>query len=172
VVLSSRVILPSRDSHRQHVLAAECFCLLAGKTRFEGKMSIVGATGKVGIPTVLLQESEALLITVELKSGDTARGWLLKAEDSWNLQMKDVTLTNAEDGTERQLKSLYIRGDRVRFIVLPDILEESVIFDRVQLYKATKGREGGGPKGLGRGAKFHEESRRQQQQSNSFGRAY
>ena len=125
---------------------------------------------------MLLQESEALLITVELKSGDTARGWLLKAEDSWNLQMKDVTLTNAEDGVERQLKSMYIRGDRVRFIVLPDILEESIIFDRVRLYKKTKGREGGGGKGLGRGVKFHEGSRRsqaqQQQQNNPFGRAY
>ena len=78
-------------------------------------MSISAAKGKVGIPLVLLHECAALLVTVELKSGDTARGWLLKAEDSWNIQLKDVALTNAEDGKERQLKTLYIRGDRIHF---------------------------------------------------------
>ena len=78
-------------------------------------MSIQAKSGKIGIPIVLLHESEALLITVEMKTGDVARGWLMKAEDCWNVKLKDVTLTNSE-GNERRLKTLYIRGDRINFI--------------------------------------------------------
>ena len=97
-------------------------------------MSIQAKVGKIGIPVVLLHESEALLITVELKTGDVARGWLMKAEDCWNMQLKDVTLTD-QDGNERQLKTLYIRGDRINFVILPDILGESPMFHR---YKSSK----------------------------------
>ena len=131
-------------------------------------MSILAAKGKVGIPLVLLHECAALLITIELKSGDTARGWLLKAEDSWNVQLKDVTLTNAGDGKERQLKTLYVRGDRIRFIILPDMLGNSPIFERVQLFKSSKGRKGGNPKGLGQGQKIKVARKQQQQQRQQF----
>ena len=131
-------------------------------------MSVAAHKGKISIPLVLLHESAALLITVELKSGDTARGWLLKAEDSWNVQLKDVTLTNAEDGKERQLKTLYVRGDRIRFIILPDMLENAPMFDRVQLFKSSKGRKGGNPKGLNQGAKVKIMRRQEQEQQRQF----
>ena len=116
-------------------------------------MSIQAKVGKIGIPVVLLHESEALLITVELKTGDVARGWLMKAEDCWNMQLKDVTLTD-QDGNERQLKTLYIRGDRINFVILPDILGESPMFHRIQEFKKSKGRKGGNPQGLSQGKKI------------------
>ena len=116
-------------------------------------MSIQAKSGKIGIPVVLLHESEALLITVEMKTGDVARGWLMKAEDCWNVKLKDVTLTNSE-GNERRLKTLYIRGDRINFIVLPEILGESPMFYRLQEFKKSKGRKGGNPKGLSQGKKI------------------
>eukprot|EP00943_MAST-04B_sp_MAST-4B-sp1_P004467 g4467.t1 len=116
-------------------------------------MSIQAKIGKIGIPVVLLHESEALLITVELKTGDVARGWLMKAEDCWNMQLKDVTLTD-QGGVDRQLKTLYIRGDRINFVVLPDILSESPMFHRLQEFKRTKGRKGGNPQGLSQGKKI------------------
>ena len=50
---------------------------------------------------------------------------------------KDVTLTD-EDGNERQLKTLHIRGDRINFVVLPDILSESPMFHRIQDFKNQK----------------------------------
>jgi small nuclear ribonucleoprotein D3 len=116
-------------------------------------MSIQAKIGKIGIPVVLLHESEALLVTVELKTGDVARGWLMKAEDCWNMQLKDVTLTD-HAGNDRQLKTLYIRGDRINFVVLPDILSESPMFHRLQEFKRTKGRKGGNPQGLSQGKKI------------------
>ena len=116
-------------------------------------MSILAKSGKIGIPVVLLHESEALLITVEMKTGDVARGWLMKAEDCWNVKLKDVTLTNSE-GNERRLKTLYIRGDRINFIVLPEILGESPMFYRLQEFRKSKGRKGGNPKGLSQGKKI------------------
>ena len=88
-----------------------------------------------------------------MKTGDVARGWLMKAEDCWNVKLKDVTLTNSE-GNERRLKTLYIRGDRINFIVLPEILGESPMFYRLQEFKKTKGRKGGNPKGLSQGKKL------------------
>ena len=125
-------------------------------------MSIQAKSGKIGIPVVLLHESEALLITVEMKTGDVARGWLMKAEDCWNVKLKDVTLTNSE-GNERRLKTLYIRGDRINFIVLPEILGESPMFYRLQEFKKSKGRKGGNPKGLSQGKKISLLKQRQRQ---------
>ena len=129
-------------------------------------MSIQAKSGKIGIPIVLLHESEALLITVEMKTGDVARGWLMKAEDCWNVKLKDVTLTNSE-GNERRLKTLYIRGDRINFIVLPEILGESPMFYRLQEFKKTKGRKGGNPKGLSQGKKILLLKQRQRQREEA-----
>ena len=129
-------------------------------------MSIQAKSGKIGIPVVLLHESEALLITVEMKTGDVARGWLMKAEDCWNVKLKDVTLTNSE-GNERRLKTLYIRGDRINFIVLPEILGESPMFYRLQEFKKTKGRKGGNPKGLSQGKKLLLLKQRQRQREEA-----
>ena len=129
-------------------------------------MSIQAKSGKIGIPVVLLHESEALLITVEMKTGDVARGWLMKAEDCWNVKLKDVTLTNSE-GNERRLKTLYIRGDRINFIVLPEILGESPMFYRLQEFKKSKGRKGGNPKGLSQGKKLLLLKQRQRQREEA-----
>ena len=129
-------------------------------------MSIQAKSGKIGIPIVLLHESEALLITVEMKTGDVARGWLMKAEDCWNVKLKDVTLTNSE-GNERRLKTLYIRGDRINFIVLPEILGESPMFYRLQEFKKSKGRKGGNPKGLSQGKKILLLKQRQRQREEA-----
>ena len=129
-------------------------------------MSILAKSGKIGIPVVLLHESEALLITVEMKTGDVARGWLMKAEDCWNVKLKDVTLTNSE-GNERRLKTLYIRGDRINFIVLPEILGESPMFYRLQEFRKSKGRKGGNPKGLSQGKKLLLLKQRQRQREEA-----
>ena len=129
-------------------------------------MSIQAKSGKIGIPVVLLHESEALLITVEMKTGDVARGWLMKAEDCWNVKLKDVTLTNSE-GNERRLKTLYIRGDRINFIVLPEILGESPMFYRLQEFRKSKGRKGGNPKGLSQGKKLLLLKQRQRQREEA-----
>jgi small nuclear ribonucleoprotein D3 len=117
----------------------------------------------VGIPIKLMHEAEGHVVTVELKSGETYRGELFEAEDNWNVQLKDVTAT-ARDGRVSQLEHIFIRGSRVRFLIIPDILKNAPMFKRIDpKLKAKKlpmgvggrGRAGGrgsaGGRGRGRG---------------------
>eukprot|EP00210_Caulerpa_lentillifera_P002168 g2082.t1 len=87
-------------------------------------------TKGVGIPIKLLHESEGHLVTVELKTGETYRGDLHDAEDNWNVQLKDVTAT-ARDGRVSHLDHIFIRGSRVRFIVVPEMLKNAPMFKRI-----------------------------------------
>lgn len=43
------------------------------------------------------------------------------AEDSMNVQLKDITVT-ARDGRVSHLDQVYIRGSHVRFFIVPDML--------------------------------------------------
>lgn len=108
-------------------------------------MSVTGRTG-IGIPTVLLHEGEGHTVTVETKEGDLYRGFLHESEDNMNLFMKNVTYTNKE-GKTRKLDQVYLRGDQVCFIVLPEILSNAPMFSRVNKHRQTKGRYT--PKGAG-----------------------
>eukprot|EP00750_Incisomonas_marina_P015409 INCI18230.1.p1 GENE.INCI18230.1~~INCI18230.1.p1 ORF type:complete len:141 (-),score=20.55 INCI18230.1:705-1127(-) len=96
-------------------------------------MSVVGKKG-VGLPTILLHEGEAHTVTVELKNGTTYRGELLQSEDSWNMLLKKVSVTTRE-GKEHTLETIYLRGNQVRFIILPDMLQNAPMFERVRAFK-------------------------------------
>ena len=50
-------------------------------------MSVSGKRG-VGIPVILLHDAEGGIVTVELKNGDTYRGFLDEAQDNMNCTMK------------------------------------------------------------------------------------
>ncbi len=50
-------------------------------------MSVSGKRG-VGIPVIVLHDAEGGIITVELKNGDTYRGFLEEAADNMNFTMK------------------------------------------------------------------------------------
>ncbi|CAN6936003.1 hypothetical protein F2Q70_00045531 [Brassica cretica] len=84
----------------------------------------------LGIPVKLLHESSGHTVTVELKSGELYRGNLLECEDNWNCQLEDITYT-AKDGKVSQLEHVFIRGSKVRFIVIPDMLKNAPMFDRI-----------------------------------------
>ncbi|WZZ69212.1 hypothetical protein YC2023_080582 [Brassica napus] len=84
----------------------------------------------LGIPVKLLHESSGHTVTVELKSGELYRGNLLECEDNWNCQLEDITYT-AKDGKVSQLEHVFIRGSKVRFIVIPDMLKNAPMFNRV-----------------------------------------
>ncbi|BDA42731.1 Small nuclear ribonucleoprotein Sm D3 [Coccomyxa sp. Obi] len=84
----------------------------------------------VGVPVKLLHEAEGHVITVELKSGETYRGELAEAEDSWNVQLKNVTAT-AKDGRVSHLEHIFVRGSRVRFVIIPDMLKNAPMFKRI-----------------------------------------
>jgi len=84
----------------------------------------------VGIPVKLLHEAEGHTLTVELKSGETYRGELHEAEDNWNCQLKNITAT-AKDGRISHLEHIFIRGSRIRFVIIPDMLMNAPMFKRI-----------------------------------------
>lgn len=64
-----------------------------------------------------------------------------------NCQLGNITLT-ARDGRVSNLEHAYIRGSKIRFLILPDMLKNAPMFKRVEAGKSS-GRGRG--LGLGRG---------------------
>eukprot|EP00051_Salpingoeca_urceolata_P027305 m.480880 g.480880 ORF g.480880 m.480880 type:complete len:131 (-) comp21983_c0_seq1:206-598(-) len=118
----------------------------------------------IGIPIKLLHEAEGHVVTVELKTGETYRGKLIEAEDNMNTQMREITYTSRE-GRVSQLDTVYIRGSKIRFFILPEMLKNAPMFKKntagalgrgkaaiLRAQAAAKGRGGpGGPGGRGGG---------------------
>eukprot|EP00899_Mesostigma_viride_P008936 jgi/Mesvir1/18043/Mv09360-RA.1 len=101
----------------------------------------------LGVPVKLLHEAEGHTITVEMKSGETYRGYLDEAEDNWNCQLNNVTYT-ARDGRVSQMEHIFVRGSMIRFVIVPDMLKNAPMFKRID--PKNKGK-GGGALGVGRG---------------------
>merc|ERR1719495_2939706 len=60
-----------------------------------------------------------------------------------NSQMASVTVTY-RDGRVAQLENIYIRGSKIRFMILPDMLKNAPMFKNMV---GRGGRGGGGPRG-------------------------
>jgi small nuclear ribonucleoprotein D3 len=69
-------------------------------------------------------------VQVELKSGEMYRGELHEAEDNWNVQLSNVTATG-RDGKVSHMEHIFIRGSRVRFVIVPDMLKNAPMFKRI-----------------------------------------
>ena len=61
------------------------------------------------------------------------------------MSMKDTTVT-ARDGKQSKLETVYIRGSMIRFIIVPDMLQQAPMFKRVGP-NAMKGRGIGSARG-------------------------
>lgn len=90
----------------------------------------------IGIPIKLLHEAEGHQVTVEMKTGETYRGQLLEAEDNWNCQVGEVTATG-KDGKITKLEHIFLRGSKIRFLIIPDMLKNAPMFKRID--PKTKG---------------------------------
>lgn len=73
------------------------------------------------IPIHLLVESQEHVVTVELSSGETYRGKLVRAEDNMNVQLDNVIVTSRE-GVKSQLNTVFVRGSHIKMFMLPDII--------------------------------------------------
>lgn len=62
-----------------------------------------------------------------------------------NCQLGNITLT-ARDGRVSNLEHAYVRGSKIRFLILPDMLKNAPMFKRVEA-----GKTGGRGRGLGLG---------------------
>lgn len=93
-------------------------------------MATAGSLKGVGVPIKLLHEATGHVCTVELKSGEIYRGEMHEAEDSWNVQLTDVQAT-ARDGKVSHMEHIFIRGARIRFVIVPDMLKNAPMFKRI-----------------------------------------
>jgi small nuclear ribonucleoprotein D3 len=112
----------------------------------------------LGIPVKLLHEAAGHVVTVELKTGEVYRGSMVECEDNWNCQLENITFTakvrfvsfglprlsiksllnnvqamdGFQDGKVSQLEHVFIRGSRVRFMIIPDMLKNAPMFKRLE----------------------------------------
>lgn len=101
----------------------------------------------IGVPIKVLHEAEGHIVTCETTSGEVYRGKLVEAEDNMNCQMASITVTY-RDGRVAQLENVFIRGSKIRFLILPDMLKNAPMFKRV----TGKGGQPGGGAGRGKSA--------------------
>eukprot|EP01134_Creolimax_fragrantissima_P006961 CFRG6961T1 len=85
----------------------------------------------IGIPVKLLQEAEGHIITVEMKTGEVFRGKLVESEDNMNVQMQSITVT-ARNGQVSKMEYAYLRGSKVRYFIIPDMLKNAPFFKRTK----------------------------------------
>lgn len=85
----------------------------------------------IGVPIKVLHEAEGHIVTCETTTGEVYRGKLVEAEDNMNCQMSAITVTY-RDGRVAQLENVYLRGSKIRFLILPDMLKNAPMFKRVQ----------------------------------------
>jgi len=112
----------------------------------------------IGIPIKVFHEAKGLVVSLELKTGEVYRGTLGDTEDNMNCQMTNITYT-ARDGRVAALEQVYIRGSKIRFIILPDMLKNAPMFKNIDPKKTgtvARGKGLGvqkalGGRGIGRG---------------------
>ncbi|KAK2710750.1 small nuclear ribonucleoprotein Sm D3-like [Artemia franciscana] len=89
----------------------------------------------IGVPIKVLHEAEGHIVTCETITGEVYRGKLIEAEDNMNCQMTDVTVT-FRDGRVGQMQNIFIRGSKIKFLILPDMLKNAPMFKTLQKGKA------------------------------------
>jgi len=105
-------------------------------------------TGKRGvtIPQMLFHEGEGLTLTIETRDGTIYRGMADITDDSMNVSLSKVLVVDGP-APARALDKVFLRGSQIMFVVFPDILARSPMFDRVR--EALKGKAIA--RGLGKG---------------------
>ncbi len=95
----------------------------------------------IGVPIKVLHEAEGHIVSLETIMGELYRGKLVEAEDNMNCLMGNITCTY-RDGRTAQLEQVYIRGSKIRFLILPDMLKNAPMFKNIKGAKATQGSRG------------------------------
>ena len=91
-------------------------------------------------------------VTIELKNGSVATGTVVGVDISMNTHLKKVKFAN-NGATAQHLDSLSIRGNNIRFVILPDNLnlEQLLIDDTPKNHPPKNDSGGGGGRGRGSG---------------------
>jgi small nuclear ribonucleoprotein D3 len=68
--------------------------------------------------------------------GEVYRGKLVEAEDSMNLQMTNISVTH-RDGSVTGMQGCFLRGSKIVFVTMPDILKHAPVFNKAGNKGAT-----------------------------------
>ncbi|KAJ3107553.1 mRNA splicing protein smd1 [Phlyctochytrium planicorne] len=90
------------------------------------------------------------VVTIELKNGTIVHGTITGVDMQMNTHLKTVKMT-LRNKDPINLETLSIRGNNIRYFILPDSLPlDTLLVDDAPKIKAKK-KEGGGMGGRGRG---------------------
>lgn len=98
-------------------------------------------------------------VTIELKNGAVVHGTITGVDVAMNTHLKSVKMTPVKGGNPIAMDSLSIRGNNIRYFILPDALPlETLLVDDTPKAKAKKreaaaGRTGMRGRGRGRGGR-------------------
>ncbi|XP_039290052.1 small nuclear ribonucleoprotein Sm D3 isoform X1 [Nilaparvata lugens] len=93
----------------------------------------------IGVPIKVLHEAEGHIITCETNTGEIYRGKLIEAEDNMNCELSGTKVTY-RDGRTALLEHVYLRGSKIRFFILPDMLKNAPMFKKQAKGQATGSR--------------------------------
>merc|ERR1719167_4618 len=79
----------------------------------------------IGIPIKVLHETEGHIIKVKLNNEVTYKGRVESVDDFMNIILSNVTETN-KLGEKKNSKGVYLSGNEISFVYLPDILLNSM----------------------------------------------
>lgn len=89
-------------------------------------------------------------VTIELKNGSIAHGTIVGVDVSMNTHLKSVKMTPYRGATPVQLDQLSIRGNNIRYVILPDALAlDTLLLDDAPKAKAKKRESAAAPPARG-----------------------
>ncbi|EKV04555.1 U6 snRNA-associated Sm-like protein LSM4, putative [Penicillium digitatum PHI26] len=102
------------------------------------------------LPLGLLTAAQGHPMLVELKNGETLNGHLVTCDNFMNLILREVVQTSPEGDRFFRLPEVYIRGNNIKYLRVPEEIVEIV---KEQQQNQAQGRRGGrdGDRGRGRG---------------------
>ncbi|KAJ3305837.1 hypothetical protein HDV03_000946 [Kappamyces sp. JEL0829] len=78
------------------------------------------------LPLTLLNATQASPILVELKNGETFNGHLVNCDAWMNINLKEVICTSADGSKFQRIPEIYIRGNTVKYLRIPDAIVDKV----------------------------------------------
>jgi len=103
------------------------------------------------LPLGLLNAAQGHPMLVELKSGETLNGHLVNCDTWMNLTLKEVVQTNAEGDRFVRLAEVYVRGNNIKYLRVPEEIIELAKDQQQNQQSSSRGRGQGPSRGDGGG---------------------
>jgi U6 snRNA-associated Sm-like protein LSm4 len=87
------------------------------------------------LPLSLLNAAQANPILVELKNGETYNGHLMNCDSWMNILLKEVIRTSASGTEFWRIPEIYIRGNTIKYLRIPDEIVDQVRVEQQQQAK-------------------------------------